>query len=433
MADHTNQHFVPQFYFRHFSPDDGRMIGTLLTQTGRTIPRASIKGQCARKNFYGSKELEVLFSQIEGQHCAAIRAALDVANNAPGPDFSPEELYYFFQAIMFQRGRTALEIDKAAPAVGKMMLEMFKRYLQHSGEDGKDEMVREIDAGNVVVTENPAATVGRSVSIALENTLGIFDLHLCLIRNRTDYPFIFSDAPVVFYNSYCRNVRNRGVIGMQCPGLQIFYPLDSWTLAFLFDAEKYSGSFRGRLQYDLHDRGDVSQLNALQLHHSLNTVYFGDPLHEQYVQDLWHTHRSGLRPLQDRFVVGADLWVDGKPPEGDLMQLFEPQLEFDLALSFVDCKPVAQADYVFSPRNREIWNELREREQSSERTSNREKGHSPSQRPALGRARVRKERDKAKSSHMLLPDSSVSEKVGRNDACPCQSGKKFKHCCQQSQ
>lgn len=362
MTDRTNQHFVPQFYFRHFSTD-GKTIGALLTRDGRTIPRAPIKGQCARKNFYGSKELESIFSQLEATHCLGIRAAIDVANNASSPDFSPEELFQLFQAVMFQRGRTALEIDKSSDATSQFILEMFKHHLRNSGDVKKvDELIRHIDSGNVSVTEDPSATIARSVDIALSNVLGITDLHLCLIRNRTDYPFIFSDAPVVFYNSYCRDVRNRGVLGLQCPGLQIFYPLNAWTLALLIDGNKYTGPFHEYLQFDLCSRAEVSQINALQLHHSLNAVYFGDPSHQQYIHDLWLAHRRSIRSLRHKCVVGADFWVDGKPPEGELIQQFEPQIDFKLDLSFIGCDPIAEVDYVFTPRSPELWDELRHRE-----------------------------------------------------------------------
>lgn len=299
---------------------------------------------------------------MEGRHCIGIRAALDVANNASSPDFTPEELFQFFQAIMFQRGRTALEIDKSAPATGKWMLEMFKHHLQHSKVENLDEIIRHIDAGHVTVTENPCATVARSLSVALDSTLGITDLHLCLLRNRTDYPFIFSDAPVVFYNSYCRNVRNRGVLGVQCPGLQIFFPLDPWTLAVLFDGGKYTRPFHGFIHFDLFKRGDVSQINALQLHHSLNAVYFGHPQHEVYVRDLWNAHRPTRRPLQDKCVIGADFWIDGKPPEGELIQLYEPQIDYNLNLSFMSCDPIAEADYVYAPRSPELRDEMRQRQ-----------------------------------------------------------------------
>lgn len=59
-------------------------------------------------------------------------------------------------------------------------------------------------------------------------------------------PFIFGDAPVVFYNSYYRNVTARGVLGLQSPGLQIFFPLDSTTLLLLMDDKVYSTCFGPR-------------------------------------------------------------------------------------------------------------------------------------------------------------------------------------------
>ncbi|NQU21080.1 MAG: DUF4238 domain-containing protein [Candidatus Nealsonbacteria bacterium] len=294
MTDRANQHFVPQFYFRHFSTNE-RTIATLLTRSGKLILHAPIKGQCARKNFYGSRELESLFSAMESRHCKAIRAAIEIAWNASAAFFSPKELMWFFEAVTFQRGRVALEIDKRTPAIERLRLEMFKHYLaHHEGVERREEMIQQIDDGKVCVTEDPRSAIARSVSVALDSTLLVTDMRLCLIRNRTDYPFIFSDAPVVLYNSCCKNVRNRGVLGLQCAGLQIFFPLNPWTCALLLDADKYHGPFRGYLQYDVHQRSDVSQINALQLHHSLNTVYFGDTRHEDYVHQLWYTHRISL-------------------------------------------------------------------------------------------------------------------------------------------
>ncbi len=361
MADCANQHYVPQFYFRNFSTT-GRTIGTLLTRRGTIIPCASIKGQCARQNFYGSKDLERLFSQVELQQSAGIRAALEVAWKKGAPFFSPEELAWFFEAVVFQRGRTALEIEKTFPAREKFLLECFKHYLKHSPRvENVDEIVREIEAGNVRLTQRPSATIAQVLSIALESRLLITDMSLCLLRNRTDYPFIFSDAPVVFYNTYCRKVRNRGVLGLQCPGLQIFYPLNSWTTALLFDADKYECGFKDFLAYDVVERSDVSQMNALQLHHSLSTAYFGDPRHEEYVQELWNAHRASLSVPRYQSRIRPNLLVDGRPPKGDLLQVLEPQLPFDLNLSFVHCNPVSEHEYVYRPRSPELRKEVQDR------------------------------------------------------------------------
>jgi hypothetical protein len=420
VAEQENQHFVPQFYFRKFS-NDCRSICALLTSSGRTIPRASIKGQCARKNFYGSKELESLFSTLENNHSGAIRRVISVANEASSPDLTGEELYHFFQAILFQRSRTALEIDKSASATGKLALEMYKHHLLGVGDPESTEILNAINAGYVTVTENPSATVVRQVSIGLENTLAITDLDLCLLRNRTDYPFIFSDAPVIFYNSYCRNVRNRGVLGMQCPGLQIFYPLNPWTLAVLFDGDKYNVPFDGRLQYDLYERSDVSQLNALQLHHSLDAVYFAEPQDIPYVHDLWSAHKPWLKSIQDQLIVGADFLIDGERPDGELIQFFEPQLELDLSLSFMSCQPIAEVDYVYSPRSPSIWMELRQREKREERRERRRES-----RRASGF-------NQEKTEEEVLPTHERGTVVREgNQPCLCNSGKKFKHCCKTS-
>ena len=86
----------------------------------------------------------------------------------------------------------------------------------------------------------------------------------------------------------------------------------------------------------------------------------------RYAQELWNAQRATISPLRDNCVVGADFWVDDKPPEGNLIQVFEPQIGYDLSLSFVKCAPIAQADYVFTPRSPEIRDELRVREKQED-------------------------------------------------------------------
>lgn len=361
MTDRVNQHYVPQFYFRHFS-EDGRTIGTILLDDGQLIPHAPIKGQCSRRNFYGSKELEAIFSHMEGEHCHSIRAALDIANNADAEFFTPAELMGLFQAIVFQRSRTALEIEKHAPAMETFALESFKHYLMcKEGIENRDEMIRQIDIGNVRVTEPPQATIARQIANCIDASILITDLKLLLLRNRTDFPFIFGDAPVVFYNNYCRNVKNRGVLGLQCPGLQIFFPLNSTTCLLLLDADKYGGPHDGFIHHDVYQRSDVSQINALQLHHALNTAYFGCLAEQKYVHDLWNTHRATITRPTGECRVGVDFLVDGKKPEGELMQLMENQVNFELNLSFIECDPIAEHEYVFRPRSPELRDEYKSR------------------------------------------------------------------------
>jgi len=62
----------------------------------------------------------------------------------------------------------------------------------------------------------------------------------------------------------------------------------------MFDPTVYSGSCRNGPFCEIMNRADVSQLNALQLHHSREAVYFANPESADYVKDLYEVHRSRL-------------------------------------------------------------------------------------------------------------------------------------------
>jgi hypothetical protein len=67
MTEKLNHHFVPQFYFRFFSLN-GRSIHLARICDGRVIRDASIRGQCARRRFYGSREVEDALCTVESKH-----------------------------------------------------------------------------------------------------------------------------------------------------------------------------------------------------------------------------------------------------------------------------------------------------------------------------------------------------------------------------
>jgi uncharacterized protein DUF4238 len=359
MSDRANQHFVPQFYFKHFSRGTG-FIHLLLQAADRIILNASVKGQCARHKFYGAKELEKAFSKLEERHAEALHTLLSIAWSLNPPQMTPELLAWLWEAVLFQRGRTALEIEKRWPAMEAQGLELFKQYLTYApGVEDRDQLVQQIEKGNVRIDQPPQVTVLLSIEAALESVLLISDMDIHVLRNHTDYPFIFSDAPVIFYNTYLRNVTNQGVLGLQAPGLQIFMPLDSSTLLMLSDGTVYSGPYKRSVVYDVLNKSDVSQLNALQLHHSLNAVYFADEKAAGYVSDLWHAHKQSIVPPRAAFRVREDLLIDGEPADGPVYHTYEPQLNYPLSLSFVDCSPLQESEYRFSYRNRELVEEHR--------------------------------------------------------------------------
>ncbi len=355
MPQQKNQHWVPKHHFRSFT--QGRdAIHLLLRSSGQQIFNASIRHQCARNNFYGTVELENLFSKIEGKHAAAIRRAKLIAWSPDQPPLTDEEDHSLLHAVLFQRARTSLEIEKIAPAIEDFSLAEFRHHLAHAPDiEHRDEILYHIDAGDASVKVSPQETVLESIMFHINAIPLIADLQLCVLRNMTDYPFIFSDAPVAFYNMLYRNVLSRGVLGLQTPGLQIFMPLDSRTMLMLIDADSYEGDHRQSDFIDILKRPDVSQLNALQLHHCSQAVYFAQSSDAEYVDSLWRTHASTLSTPRTEMNVRHGWLVDDKPVD-QLFQMTQPQLDFRLHLSFLQCTPIRESDFEFRRRRPDVAN-----------------------------------------------------------------------------
>jgi hypothetical protein len=359
MADRANQHFVPQFYFKLFTHGE-RRIHVLLKRSDRIVFNASIKGQCAGHKFYGPKNLESANSEIEARHSAAIRRMIELAWGKTPEPLAPEHLAWLWEAVLFQRARTPLEREKKSPAMEALYLEVFKEHLRHAeGIRNRGEVLTDIERGAIRITQAPQSSVAFSIVSALTHVLLISDLDFHLLRNDTQYPFIFSDSPVVFYNTYYRNVRDRGVLGIQTPGLQIFYPLDPRTLLMLIDNQAYSGRYADSLHVDISQPSDVSQLNALQVHNSLDAVYFVDRKHAAYVSDLWQTEKPRVVQPKNRLQFVKAQLVDGSI--ADVYHMFEPQLNVGLDLSFIECTPIYPADYRFRHRSPQLVKENEKR------------------------------------------------------------------------
>ena len=350
------QHYVPKFYFKMFSKGSS-CINLLLTKDGRVINNASIRGQCSNNRFYGSDKIEQVFSQFESAHCNSLKRLIDLVWQSNSSTLDPQHLVWILNAILFQRSRTALEIKKIAPAIENFYLELFKEHLKYKDNELYKIFVQDIEKGKVSIKEPPQATVYRSIVAALLSPLLITDLDFHILRNFSDYPFIFSDAPVVFYNTYYQHVKHRGVLGLQTPGLQIFYPLNSYTLFMLNDPDVYFGNRLKSTIIDLTERSDISQLNALQLHHSMNTIYFAYEDDEVYINSLWLAHKDNIvRPRAD-FGIRNGWLVDGKPPKGILYHMFEPQLNITLDLSIIECTPIDPRKYKYRVRSPELAEE----------------------------------------------------------------------------
>jgi len=355
MAEKLNQHFVPQFYFRQFT-NGSRQINLFLPETQRLVHNAPIKGQCARHKFYGDAEFEKQLSQLENRHAESLRSMIEFVWSESPQELEVETVWGAFEATLFQKSRTELEARKHAEAQEEMLKELFIQHLKTSPRiKNRAQCVDAMVSGKAKITVPLHHTVMMLISTAIRAMPLISDLRFCILRNQTEFPFIFCDSPVVFHNSYYRNVTSRGVLGLQTPGLQIFFPLDSDTLLVLFDREAYK-TMIDSFVVDLIRESDVSQLNAMQLHNHTHALYFasaehgGDVSNGEYVIDLWNAHKRNVRRPEISFARRDGLYVDGKPVDR-IYHTSERQLNIRLDLSFMKCSPIADSEFEFRHRN----------------------------------------------------------------------------------
>jgi hypothetical protein len=252
------------------------------------------------------------------------------------------------QAVLFQRSRTMAGRQKRkAPQnkLAKLYMEIAINNDSSLTEKEKYEYRKLIQ----YVEANPQSYQGMEMTQSLQGIKYIIDLYPLLLINKTKYPFIFGDAPVVFYNSYQMNVTLRGVLGLLTPGLQIFYPISQYGILLLLDPEVYQVKKLKENHISVEMKNDVDKLNKLQLHNSLNVVYFPDYRHSDYLRGLWRQEKESLAPLEDRFVEAPGFDHDGNPI-GNIVHVYEPLLPFRLKLSFLKHDIVDDNNFKFQRR-----------------------------------------------------------------------------------
>ena len=369
MGSSVNQHFVPQYHFRNFS-SNGKSIHVFLTRHGRSILNAAISGQCAKRNFYGHAEIESAFAALEQRHALAIRRLLDFYRGRSRSPLSMDDQIHLMHAVLFQRSRTEFEVDKHKGSHEQFALAAFRAHLASREDlDEKDRMLETLDTGQFTLSASPQYVLGHLIPIAMQSVELIADLKLIVLKNFTQFPFIFSDSPVVFYNTYYRRITNRGVLGLQTPGLQIFFPLSPTIVLMLVDPSVYEiATTTPGCTHVVHPC-DVSQLNALQLHHNSNAVYFKSAQDEGYVNKLWRTHNPNVQSVASIFrrLSESNLVCRGVADASQVLHTFEPQVNHELSLSFIRCNQVNPDDYQFSRRDPEFVKEYQKRMKKEDR------------------------------------------------------------------
>ena len=361
MANKKNQHFVAQSFFRNFS-NNRSCINLLIKRNGKVVHDASIKGQCSKPYFYGNSKGEDAISALES-HVSIIN---DLSKVNTDKDFQiiVEKPHFsrIYMGILFQRYRTELSAFKSKQSSDQLELELFKEYLKHA-PNIPDDVRQNIDllTPNTFKINRPYRHyIGATLSCLPNLTYYLIDLGIHILKNKTSIPFIFGDSPVIFYNQYYRNVKQRGVLGLATPGLMIFYPMSPDTMLLLLDESKYRCPWKRDGVYEITGKFDIKHINKLQIHNAFKTIYFPDSMPDKTVLRYWKQERSNLKPPNSGFAK-RQLVVDGVL-ENDVMHSMEPQLPYVLKLSFIESDVLSDFQYTPHRRNQAIHELVKELE-----------------------------------------------------------------------
>lgn len=366
MANKKNQHFLPQYFFKNFSTNK-KTINVILRRSGKIIKKASIKGQCSKSYFYGAEEIEDLFSIIEGDHSQVLKKIIQIdsldslqkyINNFDpiehGDIAINPEMLALFQIILFQRSRTEFAAKQTSTLFSKMVKEIFISHLITKEET---EVLEYTDSMDILVDERN--TVLMLIKLAFESTPAILDLGVYILKNKTTREFIFSDSPVVFYNRAYKDIKKHGSLGLQSPGLLIFFPISPNTCLLLIDEKKYYGDLIGNNYFEIKNEFDIDSLNKLQLHHSLNSIYFSDNLSDQYIKKIWKQQKNSFVDLLGRFQNISSVDRYGKK-NAEILHMYEEQIPFEMNLSFLKSGDLSNERTIQNYRNKELINLMEE-------------------------------------------------------------------------
>jgi hypothetical protein len=345
MAQRANQHYVPQFYFRYFS-QNGKSICVLNRNNGLTIKSASIKDQASKNYFYGDEKIEQTLSEMEKLFSSALR---QIKEDLCFEKCTPENYALFLQNISHQRSRTMKAIKSNKPMRDKLA-QLYVECMVNNNDHLLNDETKDMFLNNIQLAEaNPQEWQSMYMNIAIENAGSLCDLLPVILKNKTNRPFIFGDAPVIFINPYLKNITSQGVLGTQSSGLIILYPIGSTHSIMLIDERAYRiKKLRGSV-LAVRDLKDVAALNKLQIHNASSAVYFSDNQYSQYVANLWMQEKRKLVEHQCKIIEASGFYHDGKPID-EILQFFELQLPFIPKLSFLEYQELPENDYKFSPR-----------------------------------------------------------------------------------
>ena len=320
MAKHKKQHYVPKFYFRLFS-EDGHNIHIFNLRKAQVFT-GPFKNCAAGDYFYSEKtKLEDSYSGLETKLSEVIKKLLQSKLS----NLTKEEYFFLLMFILFQHARTKSQKALVNKFTSHFVENVMKPMFLASDTFKKSGLTKEAVDGLQITY--PAD----HLTLIMNSLLGvplIGDLTPIILQNKTIKDFIFSDAPVVFYNMLLKSEKEYGTIGLQNIGLQIFCPLSKDTMLMLYDSSVYEIHVT-----EVTSESDIDEINALQFFNCEDNVFFADVRKSAHVFDL-HAKLTPITKQKSMLEKERYSRPDGKLVER--LHTYTRQFDYDMKLSFVN-------------------------------------------------------------------------------------------------
>jgi len=327
MPQYKNQHYVPKFYFRLFSKNQNT-ICTFNISNERFIEHATIRGQCSKNYFYSKNtEIESTFSHLEGLSNAKLRKIIEVKNL---DCLTEEEKEHLKSHILFQHGRTKHAHDRENDMANYFFNFLKPAMYEKAKEDGEDIPWKDIEETRIVMNSH------QTLLMSMMSGILWFDLKIVLLENQSKIDFIFSDNPVVMFNSYFNDIHPLGTTGIASTGLQVFYPINSKLMLFLFDSNFYNVKSLSKVR--INKNKDVQRLNGLQILNGDKNIYFENFNSKEKVEEIYKRLKD-KKPanINEYEIMGSRVAEDGTYRE--LLRTSAPKISYNIEkLSFLSHK-----------------------------------------------------------------------------------------------
>jgi len=361
MAEQKKQHYIPRFYFKLFSPNK-RSI-EVYNLKSKNAYSGSYRKLCTKNYFYSKRgEVETSLSSIEGESSKVINKLIGTHDIS---SLTIEDAFTICAFLAFQNYRTEKEkinFDEIFNLAAKYTLEYLLQTDEKYSEIYSDKTLLD----NLKVEMNEGQ-LNYMFQMYAEGPILLNDLSPLLLINKTQYDFIFSDAPVIFYNSYFNNL-GHGTNGLANIGLQIFFPLNQKLMLVLYDRKFYK--FQGidnRCIY-IDNMNDISSLNALQFCNCKQNIFYSRREDEKYIRYLHNKLASLIEDIKPEATI-----ITAPDDSYRCIQFYKYNINYTLRLSFMNLIPNKSTE--LNPiRNPEITEMCRN--MSSEIQAKREDAHS---------------------------------------------------------